>query len=95
MPTSLVARARVFVDSRAAALTEAGELLIPIGEGAITADHIAGELGDIVNGTVDGRTDARQITIFKSLGMAVEDVVAAQLAVGRARTLGLGQDISL
>lgn len=95
MPTSLVARARVFVDSRAAALTEAGELLIPISEGAITAEHIAGELGEVVNGTVAGRSDPRQITIFKSLGMAVEDVVAAQLAVGRAKTLGLGQNVNL
>ncbi len=95
MPTALVARARVFVDSRAAALKEAGELLIPIGEGAITADHIAGELGDVVNGVVAGRSGVREITIFKSLGMAVEDVVAAELAVTRARERGLGQEIHL
>lgn len=95
MPTALVARARVVVDSRAAALKEAGELLIPIGEGAITADHIAGELGDVINGTTPGRMSPNGITIFKSLGMAVEDVVAAELAVARATALGLGQQISL
>ena len=95
MPTALIRRARVFVDSRAAALKEAGEVMIPIGEGAITADHIAGELGDVINGTVSGRGDAAQITIFKSLGMAVEDVVAAQLALTRARERGLGQEIAL
>jgi len=95
MPTALVVRARVFVDSRAAALKEAGELLIPIGEGAITAAHIAGELGDVINATVGGRSNAGEITIFKSLGMAVEDVVAADLAVRRAITRGLGQEIHL
>lgn len=95
MPTALVKRARVFVDSRAAALKEAGELLLPMAEGAITDAHIAGELGDVINGSVIGRTGDAQITIFKSLGMAVEDVVAAQLAVNRATTLGLGQRFTL
>jgi alanine dehydrogenase len=91
MATGLVARARVFVDSRAGALAEAGDLLIPIGEGAIDASHIAGELGDVVLGRLPGRTDGDSITIFKSLGMAVEDVIAARLAFEEATRLGLGQ----
>ena len=95
MATALVVRARLFVDSRAAALKEAGEVLLPISEGAITTDHIVGELGDIINGKAAGRANERQVTIFKSLGMAVEDVIAAQLAVARAQTLGLGREISL
>lgn len=95
MPTALVSRARVFVDSRAAALKEAGDLLLPIGEGAITAAHIAGELGDVINAAVRGRTDANEITIFKSLGMAVEDIVAAELALNRAARRGIGQEIHL
>lgn len=95
MPTALVARSRVFVDSRAAAAREAGDLLIPIGEGAIHEDHISGELGDLVGGRVAGRRSPEQVTIFKSLGLAVEDIVAAQLVVARARTAGLGQSISL
>lgn len=95
MPTALVTRARFVVDSRAAALKEAGEVLIPINEGAITASHIAGELGDVINGSVQGRSDRRQVTIFKSLGMAVEDVVAAQLTVARATERKLGQEIHL
>jgi len=94
MPTMLVKRARVFVDSRAAARVEAGDILIPIGEGAITDAHIAGELGDLVAGRVAGRGDAKQVTIFKSLGLAVEDMVAAHLALGRARAAGLGQAFS-
>jgi alanine dehydrogenase len=95
MSTSLVTRARVFVDSRAGALKEAGDLLLPMGEGAITADHIAGELGDLVSGDVKGRSSTGDVTIFKSLGMAVEDVVAAHLAVTRAKAQGVGKTIEL
>jgi ornithine cyclodeaminase/alanine dehydrogenase-like protein (mu-crystallin family) len=86
MSTALVAGARVYVDSRPAALVEAGEVLLPMKEGAITADHIVGELGELINGRIPGRRHADEITIFKSLGMAVEDVVAAKLAVDRAQT---------
>jgi ornithine cyclodeaminase/alanine dehydrogenase-like protein (mu-crystallin family) len=95
MPTALVARARVYVDSRAGALKESGDLLLPIREGAINDRHIVGELGDLAAGKVPGRIAASGVTIFKSLGMAVEDIVAAQLVVERARAAGLGQSIDL
>jgi alanine dehydrogenase len=91
MPTALVARARVFVDSRAGALKEAGELLIPMAEGAIDTSHILGELGDVVLENVRGRKTPTDVTLFKSLGMAVEDVVAARLVLHRARAARLGQ----
>jgi ornithine cyclodeaminase len=94
MPTPLIARARVFVDSRLAAQQEAGDILIPIGEGAVGADHVAGELGQVVGGHVSGRQDDVQVTVFKSLGLAVEDMVAAHLALSRARAAGLGQPFS-
>lgn len=94
MPTPLIARARVFVDSRAAARVEAGDILIPIGEGAITETHIAGELGELVAGRTTGRMDTKQVTIFKSLGLAVEDMVAAHLALTRAKAAGLGQAVT-
>jgi ornithine cyclodeaminase len=94
MPTALMARARVFVDSRAAARKEAGDLLIPMSEGAFGDDHTAGELGELVSGRVAGREDPNQVTIFKSLGLAVEDMVAAHLALARARAAGLGQSVS-
>ena len=67
MDTALVREGRVFVDSRAGALAEAGDLVIPIREGAIDASHIAGELGDVFGGRIPGRRDATEITIFKSL----------------------------
>lgn len=95
MDTALVRDARVFVDSRVGALAEAGDLVIPIREGAIDASHIAGELGDVFGGRTPGRRNAAEITIFKSLGMAVEDVAAARLAFARASELGLGRGFVL
>jgi alanine dehydrogenase len=91
MDTALVKSARVFVDSRIGALAEAGDLVIPIKEGAIDASHIAGELGDVFGRRLDGRRTAAEITIFKSLGMAIEDVAAARLAWERAAERGLGR----
>jgi ornithine cyclodeaminase/alanine dehydrogenase-like protein (mu-crystallin family) len=95
MPSALVARAHLFVDSRDAALVEAGDIVLPIKEGAFGVDHIAGELGAVVLGQCAGRGSDEEVTIFKSLGMAVEDVVAAQLAVERAVAAGLGTGFSL
>jgi ornithine cyclodeaminase len=95
METAVVRDARVFVDSRTGALAEAGDLVIPIKEGAIDPTHIAGELGDVFGGRIAGRRDAREITIFKSLGMAVEDVAAAHLAFERASERGLGRGFVL
>jgi ornithine cyclodeaminase len=95
MDTELVRDARVFVDSRIGALAEAGDIVIPIREGAIDASHIAGELGDVFSGRTPGRRHANEITIFKSLGMAVEDVAAARLAFDRASERGLGRGFVL
>jgi alanine dehydrogenase len=95
MPTALVTRARVFVDARAGALAEAGDLLLPIAEGAFGPGHIAGELGELVLGRVAGRTSPSEVTLFKSLGMAVEDVVTAALVTDRAKAAGLGQSFDL
>jgi ornithine cyclodeaminase/alanine dehydrogenase-like protein (mu-crystallin family) len=93
MDTALVKRARTFVDSRTGALAEAGDIVLPMREGAIDATHIAGELGELAAGTVAGRRTANEVTLFKSLGMAVEDVAAAHLAYQRATERGLGRGI--
>jgi ornithine cyclodeaminase len=95
MDTALVRDARVFVDSRLGALAEAGDIVIPIKEGAIDASHIAGEIGDVCGRRIPGRQSAGEITIFKSLGMAVEDVAAAHLAFERASERGLGRGFVL
>lgn len=91
MDTALVRDARVYVDSVAGALAEAGDLVIPIREGAIDASHIVAEVGNVVGGRAKGRRSATEITVFKSLGMAVEDVAAARLAWERASERGLGR----
>lgn len=93
MDTALVKSARVFVDSREGALAEAGDLVIPIAEGAFDASHVAAELGDVFGARAEGRRSDREITIFKSLGMAVEDVAAARLAFERASERGMGRGV--
>lgn len=89
-----VKRCRVWVDSREAAPVEAGDLVIAMKEGAIGPEHVLGELGDLVNGS-PGRKNDREITMFKSLGLAVEDIASARLALERARALGVGRAVSL
>ena len=68
MDTALVARARLFVDSRSGALAEAGDVLLPMPEGAFDETHIAGELGEVSSGTVPGRRSATEVTIFSLWG---------------------------
>ena len=95
VPAAFVARARVVVDMKAHALEEAGDLIIPIREGLMSADDIVGELGEVVAGTVTARTSDDDVTFFKSVGNAVQDIVVAHTAVERARERGIGQQIDL
>jgi ornithine cyclodeaminase len=95
MDPALVARGRLYVDSRAAALAESGDVLMAIEERRITAAHIVGELGELIDGKVEGRRSPREVTIFKSLGLAVEDVVAAELAYRRALAGDAGRELEL
>jgi ornithine cyclodeaminase len=90
LDSATVRAARVFVDRRESALNEAGDLLIPIREGAIKADHIVAELGEVVNGSHPGRRSDAELTLFKSLGLAVEDVASASFVVRRALETGAG-----
>jgi ornithine cyclodeaminase len=80
----VVARARVYVDTREGALTEAGDLLQARNEGKFRMADIAGDLFDLCRGKVSGRTDAREITLFKSAGTAIEDLVTAAMVYSRA-----------
>jgi len=90
-----VAKARLFVDSRAGALAESGDVLLALAEGAIDEAHILGEIGEVFAGTVPGRTSSQEITLFKSLGMAVEDVATAAYVYAQATARGVGQEIPL
>ncbi|MEK6324656.1 MAG: ornithine cyclodeaminase family protein [Acidobacteriota bacterium] len=95
LDTETVRRARVIIDAESAAGREAGEILIPISEGAIEANHLKGTLADIVSGKVAGRESPSEITLFKSCGLAIEDLVTAKLAYSRAIEGGIGTRVSL
>ena len=95
MDPALVARARLYVDSRAAALVESGDVVMGLAGGLFDPSHIRGELGEVVLGRTEGRTSDADVTIFKSLGMAVEDVVAADLVLRRAIEVGAGTELTL
>jgi len=77
LDTDAVRRSRFYVDCRESTLNEAGDFLIPRREGAIGDDHIVGEIGDVVLGKVEGRRSPEEITVFKSLGIAIEDLASA------------------
>jgi alanine dehydrogenase len=93
MDPALVTRAVLVVDSRAAALKESGDIVQSIQEGRFDETHIAAELGEVAANPKLGRTNRDQITIFKSLGMAVEDVAAADLVYRRAIQLKKGAEL--
>jgi ornithine cyclodeaminase/alanine dehydrogenase len=88
-----VRRASIFVDSYQGALSEAGDLLIPIREGGVSREDIRAELSQIVSGTVPGRVSEEEITLFKSVGFAIEDAAVARLAFDRALEKGVGTRI--
>ena len=85
-----MAAAALFVDSRASAAGESGDFLLALAEGAIDAGHIRAELGDVLTGSAQGRRDAREITVFESLGLAVEDLAAAAYLYREASRDGAG-----
>jgi ornithine cyclodeaminase len=92
--TAAVARSRVFVDSLESARAEAGDLVIAAREGQTRPEDWT-EIGHVFEGTAAGRRSADEITLFKSVGVAVQDVAACALALERARARGLGSTIDL
>ena len=90
LDTSAVAKSRLFVDRRESTLNEAGDFLIPKKEGIIGDHHIQGEIGEILSGQIAGRQTKEEITLFKSLGLAVEDIAAGHYAYRKALEKGLG-----
>jgi ornithine cyclodeaminase len=85
-----LARTRFFVDRRESTVNESGDYLMALREGAIDESHIVAELGEVLAGLTEGRRSADEITAFKSLGIAVEDLAAAELAIANAETAGIG-----
>ncbi|MFQ5496136.1 MAG: ornithine cyclodeaminase, partial [Phycisphaerae bacterium] len=82
-------------DRREAAINEAGDFLLAKQEGAVGNDHIVGEIGQVVAGDMQGRTSDREVTMFKSVGLAVEDLAAAALVYEKARASDAAARVSL
>jgi ornithine cyclodeaminase/alanine dehydrogenase-like protein (mu-crystallin family) len=95
LDSGLIRRAKVIIDSESAAGREAGDLLIAVSEGTIEPSHFAVTLSDVVSGKMAGRTSNDEITVFKSCGLAIEDLATARLAYNRAVELGFGTSINL
>lgn len=95
LDTAAVRRARCYADRSESARREAGDFLIPMAEGAIPETHVRGELGDVLIGTAEGRSQPGDVTVFKSLGLAIEDVAAARHVYEKGVALGTGIWISL
>jgi ornithine cyclodeaminase len=95
LDTDAVVRSRLFVDRRESAVNEAGDFLFPREEGAIDDSHIQAEVGEVLLGSHPGRESDEEITLFKSLGLAVEDVAAARYVLGRALAEDVGTRAAL
>ena len=94
IPPSVVCQSRIVVDHRVSALEEAGDLLGPLQQGLIKTADLDLELGDLVRGRFIGRSHQNEITLFKSVGVAIQDLYAAAKALENARRLGLGVSLS-
>lgn len=93
--TQAVARSRFFVDCRDSTVNEGGEYLRALKSGAISPAHIIAEIGEVANASKPGRTSAAEVTLYKSLGVAPQDLASAHRVLQKARDLGIGQLIDL
>jgi ornithine cyclodeaminase/alanine dehydrogenase-like protein (mu-crystallin family) len=89
--TPAVAAARFFVDRRESTVNEGGEYRRALAAGAITPGHILGEIGEVANGSTAGRRSPLEVTLYKSLGIAPQDLAAAHHVLEKARAAGVGQ----
>lgn len=95
LDTATMAAAALFVDRRESTLNEAGDYLLAAAEGAIGPEHIRAELGEILTGRANGRTSDDELTVFKSLGLAAEDLAVAEHVYRGARETGVGTEVEL
>jgi ornithine cyclodeaminase/alanine dehydrogenase-like protein (mu-crystallin family) len=90
-----LARSKVFVDSRAAIMAECGDILLALAEKSITADHVQVEIGEVLAGTKPGRSATEEVTLYKSVGIAIQDVATARLVYHKALQGGVGTDVTV
>ena len=93
--SAVVVRSRLYVDRRESALKEPGDIITPLERGEITPDHIVGEIGEVIVGTAPGRRADDEITLFKSLGLAIEDLASAHYLYAEARRQNAGVEVAL
>ena len=93
--SATVVRSRLYVDRRESALKEPGDIITPIKNGEITPDHIVGEVGEVLIGKAPGRANDQEITLFKSLGLAIEDLASAHFLYAEAKRQGAGVEVEL
>ncbi|MSQ08982.1 MAG: ornithine cyclodeaminase family protein [Dehalococcoidia bacterium] len=94
LDTATVVRAKVICDQRAACLAEAGDLQIPVQEKTWSPDKIRGDLGDVINGKIKGRQSDDEVTLFKSVGLAIQDISCAALVYAEAKAKGVGTEFA-
>jgi alanine dehydrogenase len=93
--TELVVRSKLFVDYRISTMAQAGEVILAIEENKITADHILAEIGEVIAGTSTGRQSDDEITLYRSLGVAAQDLAAAYYVVEQAKKRSMGTEVTL
>jgi alanine dehydrogenase len=95
LDSEVIKRSRLVGDSREACFSEAGDIMIPLKEGAIGEGHFYAELGEVVTGKKAGRADEEEITLFKSNGLAIQDAAAAKLVYDKAAEAGIGARVEV
>ncbi len=95
LDTAIIKRSKFIADSYEACLKEAGDIMIPIQEGAIDKNHMFAELGEVITGKKPARENDSEITLFKSNGLAIQDVATAKLIYDKAVAAGIGQDVNI
>ncbi len=95
LDTEAIVNSRVYCDKLEAVLRDAGDILIPIQEGAINSEHIVGEIGNVMLGKLGGRQSTDEITVFETVGIAVEDLAAAWLVYQQAKAHGIGIEVEI
>ena len=91
----LLKNAKIYVDQKEPCLAESGDLIKPINDGVFTADHLFGEIGEYALNTIEGRVSENETTVFKSVGVAIQDFIVANSIYEKALSSGFGQAINL
>jgi ornithine cyclodeaminase/alanine dehydrogenase-like protein (mu-crystallin family) len=93
--TKIIQHARLIVESRQATLAEAGDVLVPLHNGEVSSEVIFAEIGEVIAGHKPGRESDQEITLFKSVGIAIQDAATARLVYEKAKAIGIGKEVAI